>query len=122
MNESPAVVAKRPVAIRTLDAVIRELELVHERPYLKIDTQGYEREVLLGASETLNRTVAVEIELGLTEMYNGQALLPEVWRMLVAAGFRPAWIERGFRDPSDIWLMQVDGLFVREAAWPQAGK
>ena len=122
LNESATLVDRREIEVRRLDAVIGELGLADEPLYLKIDTQGYEREVLLGASETLNRTVAVEIELGLTEMYNGQALLPEVWRMLVAAGFRPAWIERGFRDPSDIWLMQVDGLFVREAAWPRAGK
>ncbi len=97
--------------------MMRELGLESERLYLKIDTQGYEQEVLCGARETLKKTAAVEIELSLSEMYEGQALLPEVWSMLTAAGFRPAWIERGFRDPSDIWLMQVDGLFVREEAW-----
>jgi FkbM family methyltransferase len=120
LNESSAVVAKREVVIRRLDAVMQELGLAPERPYLKIDTQGYEREVLRGAGQTLLRTDAAELELSLVELYEGQALLPEVWGILAAAGFRPAWLERGFRDPSGLWLMQVDGLFVREEAWRAA--
>jgi len=114
---STAVVSEQPLLIRSLDSVLSELGLTDDRLYLKIDVQGYEREVLLGASETLKKTVAIEIELSLTEMYNGQPLLPEVWDMLVALGFRPAWIEPGFRHPTDIWLMQIDVLFVREEAW-----
>jgi FkbM family methyltransferase len=117
MNRSSAVAEKREVEIRRLDGVIKELGVVEERLYLKIDAQGYEREVLRGASETLLRTDAVEVELSLVELYEGQGLLPEVWGMLTGAGFRPAWVERGFRDPADIWLMQVDGLFLREKAW-----
>jgi hypothetical protein len=88
-----------------------------DRFYMKIDTQGFEKEVLSGAAETLSRTDAVEIELSLVELYEGQALLPEIWLMLAESGFRPAWLERGYRDAGDIWLLQVDGLFVREESW-----
>jgi FkbM family methyltransferase len=117
LNRSSGVAEKREVEIRRLDGVIKELGLAEERLYLKIDTQGYEREVLHGASETLMQADAVEVELSLVELYEGQGLLPDVWEMLTGAGFRPAWVERGFRDPADIWMMQVDGLFVREDAW-----
>jgi hypothetical protein len=40
-----------------------------------------------------------------------------MWQMLVSYGLRPAWLERGYRDGGDIWLLQVDGLFIREGAW-----
>ena len=110
------------VPVQTLDSVLPEISRKDERFYLKIDTQGFEREVLLGAGNTLKRTDAVEVELSLTALYEGQALLPEIWGMLAEAGFRPAWIERGYRDPGDIWLVQVDGLFVREDAWRSRGK
>lgn len=105
------------VPIRRLDSVLPGLTSERERFYMKIDTQGFEKEVLAGASETLLRTDAVEVELSLVELYEEQALLPEMWQMLVSYGLRPAWLERGYRDGGDIWLLQVDGLFIREGAW-----
>lgn len=117
LNRSSAVADEREVEVRRLDGVIKDLGIADEHLYLKIDTQGFEREVLRGAGDTLLRTDAVEVELSLVELYNEQALLPDVWGVLTEAGFRPAWVERGFRCPGDIWLMQLDGLFVRENAW-----
>jgi FkbM family methyltransferase len=105
------------VPIRRLDSVLPELGCERDRLYMKIDTQGFEKEVLAGAVETLFRTDAVEVELSLVEMYSDQALLPELWQMLVNSGLRPAWLERGYRDAADVWLLQVDGLFIREDAW-----
>ena len=105
------------VPIRRLDSVLPSMTADSDRFYMKIDTQGFEKEVLSGAAETLSRTDTVEIELSLVELYEGQALLPEVWLMLAKSGLRPAWIERGYRDDGDIWLLQVDGLFVREESW-----
>ena len=105
------------VSIRRLDSVLPELTSIEGRFYLKVDTQGFEREVLAGASETLRHTDAIEIELSLVELYEKQALLPEIWETLARSGLRPAWLERGYRDAGDIWLFQVDGLFIREEAW-----
>lgn len=105
------------VPICRLDSVLPPLTSEPDRFYMKIDTQGFEREVLTGAPETLLRTDAVEIELSLIELYEGQALLPEVWQLLVGSGLRPAWLERGYRESGDIWLLQVDALFVREESW-----
>ena len=105
------------VPIRRLDSLLPSLTEDTDRFYVKIDTQGFEREVLAGAEDTLSRADAVEIEMSLVELYDGQALLPELWQVLTLAGFRPAWLERGYRDINDIWLLQIDGLFVREQAW-----
>jgi hypothetical protein len=118
-NDSNGIEVERRVTvpIRRLDSVLPSQTLESDRFYMKIDTQGFEKEVLTGAVETLRRTDAVEVELSLIELYEGQALLPEVWQLLVSAGLRPAWLERGYRDTEDIWLLQVDGLFVREESW-----
>lgn len=110
------------VPIRRLDSVLPSITSSAGRFYMKLDTQGFEREVLAGAPETLARTDAVEVELSLVELYHGQALLPEIWSTLTGAGFRPAWIERGYRDAEDIWLLQMDGLFIREIAWSACTK
>jgi hypothetical protein len=39
---------------------------------MKIDTQGFEKEVLSGASGILSRTDAVEVELSLVDQYEEQ--------------------------------------------------
>lgn len=46
----------------------------------KLDVQGYEAAVLEGAPEVLRRTVALQLELSLAPMYNGQA----DWRQLMS--------------------------------------
>lgn len=105
------------VPICRLDSILPRLTFASDRFYMKIDTQGFEKEVLIGAADTLLRTDAVEVELSLVELYEGQALLPEIWQLLASAGLRPAWLERGYREDGEIWLLQVDGLFVREQSW-----
>jgi FkbM family methyltransferase len=116
-RENPFVVSSQVVVpVQRLDELERGWGRPNRRYYLKIDTQGFEREVLVGADQLMDRIDAIEIELSLSELYEGQALLPELWAMITKAGLRPAWIERGYRDPNEVWLLQVDGLFVREEA------
>jgi methyltransferase, FkbM family len=118
---SAEVCAKHLVKVRKLDTILPSLINPGDRVYLKIDTQGFEKEVLMGAASSLSNVYAVEVELSLVRMYLGQALLPDVWNLLETAGFRPSWVERGFRDPVTNWLCQLDALFVRTDEGKPAG-
>lgn len=78
---------KVTIKTTTLDSYFSNIEIA--RPaVLKIDTQGFEREVLLGAKKTLKSIDVVHIESTLVEIYEGQALFNEVHTILVAAGFQ----------------------------------
>ena len=55
---------------------------------LKIDVQGFELEVLKGATGLLPEIDAVSVEASDVELYEGQALLGEIERFLDEAGFR----------------------------------
>ena len=81
--------------------------------WLKIDTQGFEREVLTGARRTLGEVVGVEIELPLRHWYEGSADLATLMSMLNEAGLRPASImtERFRKEWNG--AVDVDALFVR---------
>ena len=79
--------------------------------YLKVDTQGYEHEVIAGATETLRRCRAVELELSLTPLYEGQLLIGEMIELMRGHGFRPTHLEPEFTDPHSGELLQVNGLF-----------
>ena len=80
--------------------------------FLKVDTQGFESEVLAGGNNTLRHCAMVELELGLVELYGGQALFDELVSLMAAKGFVLNDIEPGFRDQRSGQLLQVDALFV----------
>jgi hypothetical protein len=69
------------------------------RLYIKIDVQGAEADVLAGASRTLAFCRAIEIELCTVPLYQGQALLPELWHGLYEGGFRAVSLAPAFRTP-----------------------
>lgn len=108
------MVVKEKAPMTTLDEACRVIATRHRNIYLKIDTQGYELEVLKGGRELLNSVRAVELELTLAPVYRGQPLLPEVWAWLQQCGFRPIWIERGFLDPKTGYMLQADAIFTQE--------
>lgn len=99
-----------------LDSLRSRLLAPAARVHLKVDVQGFERQVLAGAQQTLAQVHTLELELSLVELYAGQALMPEMLALAAAAGFSPVWLERGFKDPRSGHLLQMDGLFVRQAA------
>jgi hypothetical protein len=96
-----------------LDSLRKEVFRNDEQAYLKIDVQGYEKEVLLGACETLSRVLILELELSFVSLYEGQGILPELFVLVSGLGFKPSWIEAGARDPRTDDLLQIDALFVR---------
>jgi FkbM family methyltransferase len=83
--------------------------------YLKVDTQGYEHEVIAGAARTLSHCRAIELELSLAPLYEGQLLIGEMIELMDGHGFRPTHLEPEFVDPHSGELLQVNGLFQPSA-------
>lgn len=102
----------RQVAARRLDGLVGELLRPDERAYLKLDVQGYERHVLDGAGSALARFEAIELELSVTPLYEGQPSLSEMLPLLAERGFRPVCMEPILLDDDGL-LMELDGLFAR---------
>lgn len=101
------------VEVVTLDEALGNSLASGGRLMLKVDTQGYESEVLEGASETLGRCRLVELELVLAELYEGQALFAELVEKMGRHGFLLTDVESGFQDRQTHQLLQIDGLFIR---------
>jgi len=102
----------RSVPARRLDGLVEELLRPGERAYLKLDIQGYERHVLDGAGDALARFEALELELSVTPLYEGQPSLAEMLPLLEQRGFKPVSIEPILLDDDGL-LMELDGLFAR---------
>lgn len=103
------------VPVARLDALAPELLRDGERVLLKIDVQGYELEVLRGATEMLGAVHALEIELLLVPLYRDQASYLETLEHLDAAGFRLASVSPGYVHAPSGHMVYLDGLLVRKS-------
>lgn len=105
-------IASIPVAMKRLDSVLRDVDLP-EPGLLKIDVQGYEREVLRGATKTLKRIDSILLEVSFTPLYEAEAGFAELSTILNECGFRfvrpVGWLE----DPRTGSILQMDALFTR---------
>jgi FkbM family methyltransferase len=108
-----AYVAEEQVPVLTLDDLCRSVDCAGEAIFLKLDVQGGEMDALRGGPEVLRRVRALEIEMSLVPLYDGQPLLPEVASFLIDAGFVVASVADAFRDRDSERLLQVDCIWVR---------
>lgn len=76
------------VPITTLDSYAKNHSLLHI-DLLKIDTQGFDLEVLRGAAEMLRRRIVdtLLVEVNFTSYYKNQAGFGEIERFLAANGY-----------------------------------
>jgi FkbM family methyltransferase len=109
-----AYVASERTPLIRLDTVAEQYLSVASRPFIKIDTQGFEWQVLEGATETLKRAQGVLLELSLVPLYDGQRLWREIIERMETEGFTLWAIQKGFTDPRTGRSLQVDGIFLRQ--------
>lgn len=108
-----AYVAKELTHILRLDSVAHQYLKPDSRCFIKIDTQGFEWQVLDGAAETMKKAHGVLVELSLVLLYEGQRLWLDVIDRLSSDGFTLWAIQRGFTDPGNGRSLQVNAIFVR---------
>ena len=72
------------VKVETLENVLGHLDMID---YLKLDTQGTEYEILIGAGKLLDRIEKIHCEVNHTEWYEGQKYGEEITKFLADRGF-----------------------------------
>jgi FkbM family methyltransferase len=104
---------KESVTLTTLDLIVPKYIQQASAPLLKIDTQGYEWQVLDGAKEILPTVRGILMEVSLIPLYEGQHLWWESIERLEAAGFVLWALEPVFVDCANGRTLQMDALFFR---------
>jgi len=110
-----AYVASESVPISRLDGIANRYLTPDSNLFIKIDTQGYEWQVLDGARETLNLAKGVLCELSLVPLYEGQRLWRDIVNRLDEEGFILWALQKGFTDPRTGQTLQMDGIFLRRS-------
>jgi FkbM family methyltransferase len=82
--------------------------------YLKVDTQGFEMNVLRGASALLQHLRGLQLEMSIAPLYEGQVLYRELLDWVTGHGFELYGLVPGFGDAETGRLLQFDGIFFRD--------
>jgi FkbM family methyltransferase len=114
-----AYIGKEEIEIQTLEWALRTLADDARRPFVKIDAQGYEREIVEGAGAELDRVAGVQLELSLTPLYDGAPSFTEMVSLMEERGFALVGLEPGHSDPGTGRLLQTDGIFFRKGILQQ---
>lgn len=109
---SVGIVGTETVKVERLDDVIDEIAGPDDRIFLKVDAQGFERQVLAGAEKTLARCQGLQLELSFVPLYDGGMLIDDAIGLAYEAGFQMVGIEQGWAAPSG-QMLQADGVFFR---------
>ena len=106
-------VERQRIRVRTLDSVFDEVCGDAGSVYLKIDTQGFEKQVIDGAERVLRCIHTVQMEMSLVPLYDGEPLFDGLCKLMAERGFGLMSLEPAFVNPSTGQMLQVDGLFHR---------
>ncbi len=98
-----ATVRQEQIQIRRLDSVWGELHGFGREFYLKVDTQGFEPEVIRGADSSLKSIRAVQLELSFLAHYEGELLLAEMIEFMSSRGFELRFVKPVQYDPRDFF-------------------
>lgn len=109
-------------AYRTQDISIAKLDSIFTRycnpgkdkVFLKMDVQGYEKNVLIGAQENLKHIHGIQLEVALVELYRNETLFKEMVPYIESLGFDLYLIIPGFHDQKTGRLLEVDCVFLRK--------
>lgn len=99
----------------SIDSLVAELKL--PPPYfIKLDTHGYELEILQGAAQTLRDTTLVQLEVYNFRLRKGVPVFPEMCFHMDQKGFRLSDVFDIVHRPSDGIMWQADALFEPKVA------
>jgi len=106
--------AKEKVDIFKLDSVLEPYLQGSKNRFLKIDTQGFEWQVLDGCSQFLSLFEGILCELSFVQLYQSQHLWKDLTKRIEDNGFSLWAIQPGFTDPFDGRTLQVNAIFFRD--------
>ncbi len=106
-------IRQETIPMQKIDSVIDQYCRPDQAVYVKIDTQGFERQVFEGCQQSIDRINGFQLELSLQLLYEQETLMPEMIDLLRQAGYKLKLIESGHRNYETGELLQLEGYFFK---------
>ena len=113
-EDNSIYIGSEKTPIITLDSVANKYLAQSSNCFIKIDTQGYEWQVLNGAINTLKKSKGILCELSLVPLYKEQHLWKEMIERFEREGFVLWSIQKAFTDMRNGRTLQVDAVFIKK--------
>jgi FkbM family methyltransferase len=109
------------IEIRRLDSVMDKAlaGLTDPRPYLKMDTQGYDMEVFAGAGERIEEFVGMQSEVAALRLYEGSPEMSEAIAAYEKSGFGITGMYPVTREDTTGRVVEFDCVMMRADAAPK---
>lgn len=98
-----------PIEINTLD----DYNITGTNVLVKIDTQGYELEVIKWWKKTISQAKIVIIETSFYELYHKQPLFDNIYNTMISLWFSYVWAFDQLPNPKDWSILQQDTIFIK---------
>ncbi len=115
LNAEPRsrTIGTEKVNLFRIDSIASPYLKSSRNPFLKIDTQGFEWQVLEGCENSLSSFRGILCELSLVPLYEGQYLWKDLLKRIENHGFTVWAIQPGFTDPVDGRTLQINVIFFK---------
>ena len=107
------VVEQVTTPVTTIDEVWDTYCPPSAKVFLKVDTQGFERQVLNGAKASLDKITGIQLELSLLPLYEDEETYLSYLNDLHSWGFSPFMVWENYFSRLHGRQMQVDVVFMR---------
>lgn len=106
------------VEVRRLDGLLDDVlsGLASPRPYLKLDTQGYDLEAFAGLGSRASEFVGMQSEVALVRIYEGMPRMPQAVETYESAGFEITGMFPVSREKRTGRVLEFDCVMVRPDA------
>ncbi|MER7174246.1 FkbM family methyltransferase [Streptomyces mesophilus] len=106
------------ITVRRLDGVIDEAldGIADPRPYLKMDTQGFDLQVFEGGGKRIDEFVGLQSEVAPLRLYEGSPAMAESIAAYEARGFGITGMYPVTREPATGRVVEFDCVMVRAEA------
>lgn len=101
------------IEVQTLDNLYLQFTKQDSEVFLKIDTQGFEYEVMLGAEGVLPKIKGLQLEMSFTELYEGETTFRKMYDYIISKGFELCYIAPGLQEEHSGRLLQADVIFFK---------
>lgn len=111
------VVGRETVEVRRLDSIFDECMdgILSQRLYLKIDTQGFDLEVLRGADGVISNFLGAQTEVCFIPIYDGMPKYIESLKEFERRGFSVVDFVPVSRVAGDLLMLEMDCILARRA-------
>ena len=114
ISPTSAIQTPERAPIHKLDTVAKDYVNGEGRAFMKVDTQGFEPQVLDGSETLLRELVGVQLEMSLVPLYRGECDYRAMIARLEALGLTLHLVLPGYFERKLARMVEIDGVFVRE--------